>query len=97
MLRYLQNQPDRVVQNLQSRQDRRQPLVESHIDDGSDDLADLPDGASTGELVGDLSAGAACFRGRWCRRRLRRSCRGGVVEDTVEEEALGGRAVGGAW
>lgn len=58
MLGHLEHQPDRIVENLERRQDRWQPLVEPHIDDSTNHLADLPDRASSGELIGDLTAGA---------------------------------------
>lgn len=97
VLRHLQNQPDRVIQHLQRRQDRRQPLVEPDVDDGPDDLADLADGPGAGELVGDLSARGGGFgRGGWGWGW--RGCWGGVVEDAVEEEAGGwGGGARGGW
>lgn len=86
---HLQNKPDLVVQNLQSRQNRGQTILESHIDDGTDNLADLPDRPFTSELVSDFSS-VRIFRRR-LGRRSRRSCRGGVVRGESVEEVAGGR------
>lgn len=77
VLRHLQNQPDRVVQDLQRRQDRRQAFVESDIDNGPDDLAHLSDRTLARELVYDLAAGARGGRGRGLLRRS--GSRGGVM------------------
>ena len=99
VLRNLKHQANLVVEDLQTRENRRQALLEPDVDDGSDDLANLADGAGTSELISDLSARAAgCFRWRWLYSRLRRSSGGGgEVDGTVEKEALGRRAVRGAW
>jgi hypothetical protein len=56
VLRHLEHEANVVVEHLKRRQDRGQPLVEAHIHDGADDLAHLADGASAGELIGDLAA-----------------------------------------
>lgn len=56
MLSHLEHQPDRVIQNLERRQDRRQAVLEPDIDDSADDLADLANGAFSGELIGDLTS-----------------------------------------
>lgn len=90
MLRHLEHQPDRIVQDLKGGEDRRQALVEPDIDDSTDHLADASDGAGSGELVSDLTGGAGGL-GRRVRRRLRRGGRGGggVVGGAVKEEASG--------
>ena len=54
VLSHLDHQTDRVVLNLKSRQDWRQSLVKSDIDDGSTNLADLTDHTGTSGLISDL-------------------------------------------
>ena len=73
MLSHLQHNPDRIVLQLQSRQNRRQSGLESDVHDGSDDLAHLSDRALSCVLIGDLSGGSrrAIGGGRGRRRRRR--------------------------
>lgn len=94
MLRDLKDQPDLVIEDLQRRQDRRQALVEPHIDDRPDHLADLPDRTGASELVCDLAAGPRRGLGRG-RSRLRGRRGGGVFDSAGEEVASGGGARGG--
>ena len=94
MLRHLEDEANVVVEHLERRQDRGQPLVEAHVHDGADDLAHLADGAGAGELIGDLAATGFLAGGR--RRRSGRGLGrrgGGVGGCAVEYEARGGRAV----
>ncbi|URD76431.1 hypothetical protein MUK42_36641 [Musa troglodytarum] len=100
MLSNLEDETDLVVEHLQGRQDRRQPLVESDIDDGADHLAYLPDRAGASELVRDLSAGPGCRLGGRRRSRWRRSRGGGGIGGGAVKEVAGGggaRGRGGGW
>jgi hypothetical protein len=93
MLRHLEHEADLVVEHLQRGEDGREPLVEAHVNDGSDDLAHVPDGAGADELVGDLAApGLPGGRRRGGGRRLGRDKRG-VGGGAVEEVSGRGRAV----
>jgi hypothetical protein len=100
VLRHLEHEADVVVEHLERGEDGREPLIEADVNDGTDDLAHLPDGAGAGELVGDLaSAGLPCGRRRAGRRLLSRGG-GGVGGGPVEEVPGRGRAVrrrAGAW
>jgi hypothetical protein len=92
VLRHLEHEADVVVEHLERGEDGREALIEAHVNDGADDLADLPDGAGAGELVGDLaSAGLPGGRRRGGRRLLRRGG-GGVGGGAVEEVPGRGRA-----
>ncbi|KAJ7970309.1 ATPB protein [Quillaja saponaria] len=99
VLRHLQHQTNRIIQNLKSSQDWRQPLVKTDIDDGTNDLADLSDRTFTGELISDLTTGAGLSRRR---RRFRcnwSSCRRGVLGNAGGEglDAAGAAADVAYW
>jgi len=96
MLSDFQHQSGGVIQNLERSQDRRQTLVKSDINDGTNNLANLPDRALPSELIGDLPTTANFLL---LRRRRRRSgsssSRGGVLRDTVEQESVRRSTLGG--
>nr|GLL41635.1 Os01g0685850 [Ipomoea trifida] len=54
VLSHLENKPDLVVKHLKRGEDRGQPLIKPNINNGSNNLADLPDRAGASELIGDL-------------------------------------------
>jgi hypothetical protein len=66
MLRDFQNQALALIVGLERVQDRRQHILEGHVDDGADDLADLAGGAGrSGHLRrGRLGCGRSLLRGR---------------------------------
>ena len=94
MLRDLEHEADAVVEHLERGEDGREALIEPHVNDGADDLADPADGAGAGELVGDLTPDVLLGGGRQLLGgSLGRGGGRGVGGGPVEEVPGRGRAV----
>ena len=87
MLGDLEHKTNGIVKDLQRCEGRRQPRRKTDINDGTDDLRDMADGSSIGELISHISREASAFWATNGTRRLRRGGRrsaGRVVDSTVQ-------------
>ncbi|KAK2458634.1 ATP synthase subunit beta, mitochondrial [Trifolium repens] len=79
-----------MIQNFKRGQDRRQTLLESNVNDGTNNLTNMSDRAFTSELISDFTTtGNLLFR-----RRRRWSCGGCggscIISDTIQKVTIGG-------